>query len=207
MNEIRVMIVEDEPLIARDIASILEGFDYSVAEIFHAPAPALQYLKSNTPDIAILDVNLNADVDGIAIGEYILANCEFPVVYLTAYADKKTIDRAKPTKPMGYIVKPFDEKDIFTTLEIALFNYANMLKPVQFDKNLINKNILSPLTDKEFDILKDIYEGKTNQQLAAQHFISINTVKTHIKNLYDKMEVGSRTEVIVKIRSLLGAGY
>jgi len=206
MNEIRVIIVEDEPLIAQDIASILEGYDYSVEGIFHVPDMALHYLKSNTPDIAILDVNLNAEIDGIAIGKYILENCEFPVVYLTAYADKKTIDRAKHTKPMGYIVKPFDEKDIFTTLEIALYNYANMLKPVQFDKALINKNILSPLTDKEFDILKDIYEGRTNQQLAAQHFISINTVKTHIKNLYDKMEVGSRTEVIVKIRSLLGSG-
>jgi DNA-binding NarL/FixJ family response regulator len=203
MNEIRVVIVENEPLIAQDIASILEGYDYSVAGIFHAPDMALHYLKSNTPDIAILDVNLNAELDGIAVGEYIMKNCEFPVVYLTAYADKNTIDRAKHTKPMGYIVKPFDEKDIFTTLEIALYNYANMLKPVQFDKSLINKNILSPLTDKEFDILKDIYEGKTNQQLATQHFISINTVKTHIKNLYDKMEVGSRTEVIVKIRSLL----
>ena len=204
MNEIRVLIVEDEPLIAQDISSILEGYDYSVAGICHTPVKARQFLQSDTPDIALLDVNLNADSDGISLGEHILKNYEFPVVYLTAYADKKTIDRAKHTKPMGYIVKPFDEKDIFTTLEIALYNYANLLKPVQFDKKLINSNILSPLTDKEFDILRDIYEGKTNRQLAEQHFISINTVKTHIKNLYDKVEVGSRTEVIVKVRSLLG---
>ena len=203
MNEIRVLIVEDEPLIARDIASILEGYDYSIAGIVHNPDSAKLFLYNDTPDIALLDVNLNAETDGISLGEYILEKYELPVVYLTAYADKKTIDRAKHTKPMGYIVKPFDEKDIYTTIEIALYNYANMLKPVVFDKELINKNSLSPLTDKEFEILSDIYDGKTNRQLAEHHFISINTVKTHIKNLYDKMEVGSRTEVIVKIRSLL----
>ncbi|KAA3638292.1 MAG: DNA-binding response regulator [Bacteroidetes bacterium] len=197
------MIVEDEPLIAQDIASILEGYDYSVAGIAHNPDSAKLFLNNDTPDIALLDVNLNAETDGISLGEYILEKYEFPVVYLTAYADKKTIDRAKHTKPMGYIVKPFDEKDIYTTIEIALYNYANMLKPVEFDINLINKNSLGPLTDKEFEILSDIYDGKTNRQLAEHHFISINTVKTHIKNLYDKMEVGSRTEVIVKIRSLL----
>lgn len=203
MNEIKVMIVEDEPLIAQDIAAILESYDYSIAGIFHSPEMARQFLKNNTPDIAILDVNLNAETDGIALGEFIMKHHEFPILYLTAYADKKTIDRAKHTQPMGYIVKPFDEKDIYTSIEIALYNYANMLKPVLFDKNLINKNSLSPLTDKEFEILKDIYDGKTNRQLTEHHFISINTVKTHIKNLYDKMEVGSRTEVIVKVRSLL----
>ncbi|MCB0652702.1 MAG: response regulator transcription factor [Saprospiraceae bacterium] len=206
MNEIKVLIVEDEPLIAQDIASILEGYDYSIAGIANAPAKAMEFLSNNTPDIAILDVNLNAESDGISLGEYILKNHNFPIVYLTAYADKNTIERAKHTKPMGYIVKPFDEKDIFTTLEIALFNFASMRKPVIFDKNLINNQLHSPLTDKEFDIFKDIYEGKTNQQLADQHFISINTVKTHVKNLYDKLDVRSRTEAIVLLRSILKQG-
>jgi DNA-binding NarL/FixJ family response regulator len=206
MNEIRVLIVEDEPLIAQDIASILEEYDYEISGKIRKPELVFEHLEKETPDIAILDVNLNAEKDGIDIGEHIAKHYEFPIVYLTAYADKKTIDRAKHTKPMGYIVKPFDEKDIFTTMEIALFNYANMLKPVVFDKTLINRNIHSPLTEKEFDILKDIYEGKTNKQLTAQHFISINTVKTHVKNLYDKMDVSSRTEIIVKLRSLLRKG-
>ena len=60
MNEIKVLIVEDEPLIAQDIASILEGYDYSIAGIANAPAKAMEFLSNNTPDIAILDVNLNA---------------------------------------------------------------------------------------------------------------------------------------------------
>ena len=204
MNEIRVLIVEDEVLIAEDIAAVLEDYDYQVSGIAHKVSEAFYQLENNPPDIVLLDVNLNDEKDGVDIGAHILEQYDLPIIYLTAYADKATIERAKYTRPMGYIVKPFEDKDIFTSIEIALYNYASMLKPVQFDRMLLNKKLLNPITEKEFEIAKDIYEGKTNRQLAAKHFISINTVKTHVKNLYDKLDVGSRSEAIVCLRGMLG---
>ena len=204
MNKIRVLIIEDEPLIAQDLSLILEGNDYHVSAIIHKAENAFTELKHNTPDIALLDINLEGDIDGVHIGAHILEKYNFPIVYITAYADKKTVERAKYTRPMGYIVKPFDERDIFTTIEIALYNYANIWKPLKFDRAVLNQKIMNPITQKEFEILIDIYEGKTNHQLADKHFVSMNTVKTHIRHLYHKMNVGSRAEVIVNARKILG---
>ena len=68
---------------------------------------------------------------------------------------------------------------------------------------MINDKLLAKLTEKEFEILSEMYEGKTNKQMSEAHFISINTIKTHIKNIYDKLDVHSRTETMAKLRTLL----
>ena len=203
MNEIRVLTVEDEPIIARDIAATLEGIDYSVSGIALSGRKALAELENNLPDIALLDINLGGEPDGIRLGDTIRRQYEIPFIYLTSHADRATVERAKYTLPMGYIVKPFDEKDLFTTLEIALFNYSQFRFPVRFDLEKLNARLLSKLTPKEFEILQDLYEGKTNQQLAARHYISLNTVKTHVKHLYEKLDVQSRPGAIVLARKWL----
>ncbi len=203
MSEIRVLIVEDEVPIANDIANILEGIDYQVSGIAYNSDKALSELKYNCPDIVLLDINLEGEKDGIDIAHIIKSQYELPFIYLTSYGDKGTIERAKLTRPMGYIIKPFNETDLFSTLEIALYNYSQLHYPINFDMDKLNKKLLSKLTTKEFEILCDIYDGKTNQQLANKHFISRNTVKTHIKHLYDKLDVESRVEAITTLRTLL----
>ncbi len=203
MSEIRVLIVEDEVPIANDIANILEGIDYQVSGIAYNSDKALSELKYNCPDIVLLDINLEGEKDGIDIAHIIKSQYELPFIYLTSYGDKGTIERAKLTRPMGYIIKPFNETDLFSTLEIALYNYSQLHYPINFDMDKLNNKLLSKLTTKEFEILCDIYDGKTNQQLANKHFISRNTVKTHIKHLYDKLDVESRVEAITTLRTLL----
>jgi len=198
MSEIRVLIVEDEVTIANDIANILEGIDYQVSAIAYDSERALNELKHNCPDIVILDINLEGEMDGIDIANIIRSSYEIPFVYLTSYGDKKTLERAKLTRPMGYIVKPFDESDLFSTLEIALYNYSQMHYRLNFNLENLNKKLLSNVTAKEFEILCDINDGMTNKQLTAKHFISQNTVKTHIKNIYRKLEVNSRAEAVSK---------
>jgi len=105
--------------------------------------------------------------------------------------------------PAGYIVKPFDENDLLAGLEIALYNHASRQTALQpnLSFTLINKNCSQPLSEREFDVLQCIYEGKTNQQMADQLYVSINTIKTHIGNIYLKLDVPSRTAAIAKIRS------
>lgn len=204
MSEIKVLIVEDEPLIAEDIGEYLTNIDYAVDAIVHNKEDALKFLNSGSlPDIAILDINLGGNMDGFKIAEHINEHCNFPFLYLTSYANKSVVEQAKYTRPMGFIVKPFDEADLYSSIEIALYNYSQTNKPKEFNRDLINAKILSQITEKEFEVLTDIYEGRTNKQMSDKHFVSINTIKTHIQKIYDKLDVHSRSETIAKIRNLL----
>ncbi len=202
MTNIRVLVVEDEPLIAEDIRETLDNIDFEVSGVSYDSDSALDELASNTPDIVLLDVNLGSELDGIDIAEIINKKYQIPFIYLTSYADRGTVDRAKHTRPMGYIVKPFDERDLFTTLEIALFNFSLSQPKIDLNLDNLNRKLLGKLTQKEFEILTSIFDGKTNRQMADEHFISLNTIKTHVKNLYDKLDVHTRTQAIAKLRNL-----
>ncbi len=199
-TDIQVLVVEDEPLIAEDIRETLDNIDFSVSAVVYDSESALTELANNTPDIALLDVNLDGEMDGIQIAELINEKYHIPFVFLTSYADRDTVDRAKRTRPMGYIVKPFDENDLFTTLEIALFNYSQAQPVVETTLEDVNKKILGMMTQKEFDVLLSLKAGKTNRQMAEEHFVSVNTIKTHIKNIYDKLDVNSRTMAVARFR-------
>ena len=205
MTAIKVLIVEDEPLIARNIAMYLRNHDYEVSGIAHDPEEALYQLNRNPPDFVILDINLETERDGIHLGEHINRHCFIPFVYLTSYSDKGTLERAKQTNPYGFIVKPFNEKTLYATIEIALANHAaNANRHVpELSLERINTGLLAPLTDREFEVLRLLYAGKTNQQIAAGLYIAVNTLKKHINNAYFKLEVTSRTTAIAKLRELM----
>ena len=202
MNEIRILVVEDEPLIAMDIEQTLNNIDFAVSAVVHTYADALHQLKTNTPEAVLLDINLEDEKDGIDVAHVINDQYHLPIVFLTSHADKNTLDRAKKTQPAGYIVKPFEEKDLLAGMEIALYNFSmrNSNKPTLSLAN-INKHILSQISEREFDVLVAIYEGKTNMQMADSLFVSVNTIKTHISNIYIKLDVASRTAAIAKVRT------
>lgn len=201
-NHKRVLIVEDDPLIAEDISESLKEIGYVIAGIAYDSEEALTLVRSTSPNIAILDINLESEKDGIEIGEYIQKNIQIPFIYLTSYSDKSTLERAKKTRPMAYIVKPFDERDLYTALEIALFNFESASDSEVISLENLNKKMLANFTPKEYDIILQIMEGYANKQLADANFVSLNTVKTHLKNIYEKLEVNSRTQVIVRMREL-----
>ncbi|MEM7374752.1 MAG: response regulator transcription factor [Bacteroidota bacterium] len=201
MPSINILIVEDEPLIALDIARKLERMAYNIIGVCHTAEEAKETLAKESPDFAILDINLGNGNDGISVGEYIHDHLKIPFVYLTSYSDSKTIQRAKYTAPKGYLVKPFKEQDLYSTIEIALFNHQTEQHVGPPDIHLINHSLEQKITPKEYDILVDINAGCSNQDLADKHFISLNTVKTHVKKLFGKFQVDSRTQLIVKYRS------
>ena len=203
MNSIKVLILEDEPIIAEHIKDILWQDIYKVVGLAHSKEEAIQLLDSTPPDIALLDINLGNNLDGIEVAEYINAHIHIPFLYLTSYSSKIILEKVKHTFPMGYIVKPFNESDVTTSIEIALSNYKIINKKKQLTINLVNQWIDNQLTDSEFNILKDIFNGLSNHEIADQHFVSINTVKTHIRNIYSKIGVRNRAQAITIIRKLL----
>jgi len=198
-DEIHILIVEDEPLIAEDIASILNAIDYKVAGIAHNSEKAIQLLETKNIDIAILDINIKGDRNGIELAELINNNYKIPFLYLTSYADKATIDKAKQTMPYGYLLKPFREKELFSSIEMALFRFSKEHKKAIPSRSVINEKINVGLTEKEYEILIDLCEGLTNKQISAKHFVSIHTVKSHVKKILQKLEVSNRTSVIHKV--------
>ena len=205
MSDIRVLIVEDEPLIAEDIAQGLEKNEFLVSAVVYSKQDAIEQLNTNLPDMVLLDINLSGEMSGIEIAEKINTLYNIPFIFITSYSDKQTLEKAKFTEPSGYIVKPFNEASLYSTLEIALYNHAqkNKRKFPELSFNKINQHLTEHISEREFSLLQLIYDGKTNKQIADALFISTNTVKKHINNTYLKLGVSSRATSIARLRELM----
>ncbi len=129
MSALKIMIVEDEVIVAKDIQRILKKLGYEAFDPYANGKKALDAIEKLNPDLILLDINLkSSEIDGIQVGEQIHQHYQIPFIYLTAFSDKITLDRAKLTEPYGYIIKPFEEDDIRTAIEIAYYKYTKDLE-------------------------------------------------------------------------------
>lgn len=120
MPNAKLLIVEDEEIVAFDIESALKGLDYEVSAIVASGEEAIAAAAKTQPDLVLMDIMLKGSIDGIEAAREIRRLFYIPVIYLTAYADISTLQRAKITEPFGYLIKPFEENELQTTVEIAL---------------------------------------------------------------------------------------
>src|ERR671931_1811514 len=123
MARARIMIVEDESIVAEDMKTMLEGFGYAVPAIVFSGEEAVRKALDIRPDLVLMDIVLKGTMSGMEAVERIRAQADLPVVYVTAYADENTVRRAKITEPFGYILKPFDGRELQTAIEIALYRH------------------------------------------------------------------------------------
>ena len=124
----KILVVEDEAIIAEDIALRLEKMGYEVVDIVASGEEAIAAAAIHEPDLVLMDIMLQGLMDGIMAADKIRETLEIPVVYLTAYADENTLKRAKVTQPLGYILKPFRETELWVTIEIALSRHQAELE-------------------------------------------------------------------------------
>lgn len=124
MSKTRILVVEDESIVAKDIQRTLEKLGYDVPATASSAESAFQKLEEVEPDLVFLDIKLKGEQDGVHIAEHIKDRYDIPVIFLTSFVDQDTIDRAKVTEPYGYLVKPFNEGDLKTTVEMALFKFS-----------------------------------------------------------------------------------
>jgi excisionase family DNA binding protein len=120
----RILVVEDEIVVAMDIQKSLTSLGYSSPNVVFTGSDAVQIAVETHPDLVLMDIRLKGDMDGIEAAEQIRRRLDIPVVYLTAYADEQTLERAKRTQPYGYILKPFREKDLESSIEVALYKHS-----------------------------------------------------------------------------------
>jgi signal transduction histidine kinase/AmiR/NasT family two-component response regulator len=118
-----VLIVEDESIVALDLKQRLQSLGYKVVAIASSGEEAIEQAANNQPDLVLMDIKLKGELDGVEAAQVIRARQGLPVIFLTAYADAETLDRAKHTRPYGYLIKPFEDKDLRTTVEIALYRH------------------------------------------------------------------------------------
>jgi len=136
--KIKILIVEDELVIAQDISFILEDLGYDVVEMAIDYDEAVLAIKQHSPNLVLLDIDLNNDKDGVDIATYIRANTSLPFLYLTSNADVSTVIRAKETLPNGYVLKPIEKKELFASVEMALASKLNEPKKEVSDHLYVN---------------------------------------------------------------------
>ena len=123
MTATTILIVEDEQIVAANLSRKLARLGYTVCGSTECGEEALTLVQQHCPDLVLMDIRLAGAMDGVAAAELIRRECDVPVIYLTAHADRATLDRAKRTEPFGYILKPFDERELESHIEMALYKH------------------------------------------------------------------------------------
>jgi len=120
---IKILIVEDNVIIADDMQSMLEEIGYEIVDNVIVYEQAVEVLKSKQVDLVLIDIILASDKTGIDLGKHIRENYDIPFIFVTSNSDRATVENAKTVKPNGYLVKPFEQQDLYTSIEIALSNF------------------------------------------------------------------------------------
>jgi DNA-binding LytR/AlgR family response regulator len=123
MNRVKIAVVEDEIIIADNICESLQTLGYNVLEPAINFTEGKELIDAELPDIAILDIHLSGRKDGVDLALYIKETHDIPFIFLTAHADKATVERAKIVNPPAYLVKPFTKEELYSSIEVALFNH------------------------------------------------------------------------------------
>ncbi len=224
MPDERVLIVEDEKIIALDLQRRLEKFGYSVVALASTATEAVEAALEYLPDIVLMDIMLGGDRDGVDAAIEIKDQYNVPIVFLTAYADERTVERAKKAEPVGYVLKPFKERELQTTIDIALYKARvdrQMQEQEQLFEALLNSmndgliafssdrtiRFLNPVAqnltgwseeraiDRELDEVFSLYD-ENSQLAAAIPFSQVEEGKDFdFENVYLMTELGGRVSV------------
>ncbi len=128
MKAATILVVEDESIVASDLQNRLINMGYSVPTTSPSGEDALRKAKLLAPDLVLMDIRLKGEMDGVEAAEQMRDLFDVPCIYLTAYTDDDTLRRAKITEPYGYIVKPFEERELHTAIEMALYRHKTEQK-------------------------------------------------------------------------------
>ncbi len=137
-----ILVVEDERIVAEDIQKSLEGLGYTISAVVSSGKEAIKRAQEDNPDLVLMDIVLKGKMDGIEAAKHIYSEYNIPVVYLTAYADEKKLQRAKVTEPYGYLLKPFEDKELHIAIEIALYKHE-MEKKVRESEQWLSTTLKS----------------------------------------------------------------
>lgn len=188
MSEQRVLIIEDERLVAIDLQELLEAAGYQT-EVAHSSEEALEKAERFVPHLVLCDINLGEGATGIDCIRHLQQSfAKLEVIYITAFSSSEVIRAADETEPFNYIVKPYNDSQIRVAVQMA-FNYLERSK---------KDTRISELSLSEFRVLELVAEQKTSKEIAAQLFIAEKTVRNHRYNIIKKLGLPNDKNSLLK---------
>ncbi len=221
MAKTKILIVEDENIVAKDLESILQDLGYKVIGIVSNAIDAITMTALHKPNLVLMDIMIKGKTSGIEAAKEIKSKYDIPVVFLTAYADDKTIDNAKDAFPYGYIIKPFKEKELETTIEMAINKYDDD-KNVKKERDLYHSLISQKSTNDSIFIRADYKLNKVKYEdiyfiEALKDYVVINTadnvftthttMKEMVRVLPDDQFVRVHRSFIVRLDKIFSIKY
>jgi CheY-like chemotaxis protein len=202
----KILIVEDEIVIAMEIESLLEQLGYEVVGQVTRGEDAVDLTARHRPDLILMDIRLNGRMDGITAAEKIFRLYKIPVVFLTAHSDPATLERAMSVQPYGYLLKPFRKNDLYTSIEIALYKHRALSAEQELKRELFKLHIIDHVT--QYDIYNKILalsgflgllemdlpaDKKTGESLANIKAI-LKSITSQIKFEENYQKLGKKSE-------------
>ena len=186
-----VLIIEDEILIAKDLCYLVDQMGFNCIGTAASGTKAIDIFKTNGDvGLVLCDIHLSGELDGVSVMEQIKSIKEVPFIYISAYSDEKTVNRAIDTVPSAFLTKPYNEKSLKIAINLAISNFEK--KGFNLEKNpTYNK-----LTNREKEIILMIADGKTSSEIAEKLFISTKTAAKHRNNILAKTECHNTSELI-----------
>ena len=200
----RVVLIEDDQELRECYKLMIKSVDkYLFVNTYDSCEEAFSHLGKDRPDIILMDIQLSGRISGIEGTKYV--KTKFPhieVVIITVYDDSELVFEALRAGASGYLTKSYNYLELVSSLDELTKGGAPMsAKIARMVINNFHSNPNSPLSEREKDVLRLIAEGKSYSQIADLLFISKETSKTHIKNIYSKLQVNSKSEAIELAKS------
>lgn len=198
MSKTNILVVEDESIVSKDIQHSLNKLGYNVVGAASTGEKALELARSERPDIVLMDIMLKGDMNGIETAEIIRNELSVPVVFLTAYADESTLSKAKITEPYGYIIKPFKEIDLHTSIEMAIYKHGKEQEIIR-ERDLLYSIVENKESSNDFIFVKsnsrlvklktvDIYFIEALKDYVVIHTVDTRyTIHSTMKDIETKM--------------------
>jgi AraC-like DNA-binding protein/CheY-like chemotaxis protein len=178
----KILIVEDELLIALDMQGTLEKLGFEVIIDVTSVEQAIIFIEEHQPMLVLIDINLKKDKDGTLLGQYLLQKDTIPYIYVTSYADKSTLDQVNATRPNGYIVKPFKDEDLKATISVVLNNYYH--KKIDAVRNNENEKDFVPQRIRK---VVHYINANIDKKIEIHELVALTEWKTdHLIRLFSK---------------------
>ncbi len=201
-NKIKILIAEDEYIIAIDLKKTLEKLGYVITAYVTSGQDVISHARTDNPDLIIMDIMLEGEMSGIQAAEAIKQKYNIPVVYLTAFTDEKTLQKAKITEPVGYILKPFEERSLHSAIEIALYKHEMetqlkiKTKELEDEKNRTDELLHHILPD---EIIKEL---KAKGIVKPRHYPDITILFTDFPGFTGIMNTMPPGELVEELNDI-----